>query len=275
MKLASSRLLAARMAFVSCSLWIKSGTASRVAGSGALVCGLYELRWRGGRRAAVRTYASMSMELQQQKVGEQVQYVVEVPIGASASLSAGVMLLHERWLKNTQAKQRSGAVQLIADLSSNRLCVGVFGIISAPAGATKSQMVSMLVSGDPLYEQGLYAVAEASVEQWRPVVKQKLGMLFKEGRSVFSFKGIDKPDSRPLRAETRSSHLQYLSESGMPALGGPLLSQADDGPFGSMIIIESASEATALKFFALDPYAKAGLFEYTSVRSLSRVYGAM
>lgn len=79
---------------------------------------------------------------------------------------------------------------------------------------------------------------------------------------VISFK--DKPDSGALRASTREEHLAYMSASGIVRLGGPYLNEAEQ-PIGSLIIVESDSEASVRAFMKDEPYNKAGLIPHFDV----------
>jgi uncharacterized protein YciI len=73
---------------------------------------------------------------------------------------------------------------------------------------------------------------------------------------VISFK--DKPDSGALRAANREDHLAYMTASGIVRLGGPYLNDQEQ-PIGSLIIVESESEAAVRAFMADEPYNKSGL----------------
>ncbi|KAA8497800.1 hypothetical protein FVE85_5385 [Porphyridium purpureum] len=276
-KTGAQESLTSTMAFVAYSL-STTGSAARTAWTCPSTQGLgIRLgRGSGGRARAKPVPSSLARWTASMQLSERVNYVVEVPIKSSVALSAGEMLLHERWLSNVPLDQerRATSVQLIADLTSNQLSVGAFGIVGAQIGTAKSDLVQTLVLGDPLYEQGRYAIAEASVRQWRPVVKEKLNVLLKGSGPVFCFTGIDRPGCRELRASTRPRHLAFLSSSGIPALGGPLLSDTDGGPVGSLVVIQSLTEQTAATLFAHDPYAQEGLFAYTLIRGLARVRGA-
>lgn len=76
----------------------------------------------------------------------------------------------------------------------------------------------------------------------------------------------DKPGSLDLRLSVRPAHLDYLNGLGARLLGaGPFLDD-DDKPQGSMLIVETASEAEAQALAAADPYAQAGLFAATEIR---------
>ena len=84
----------------------------------------------------------------------------------------------------------------------------------------------------------------------------------------------DKPDSLPLRAETRPRHLAYLEAAGPVSvkLGGPWLDEAG-APIGSLLIVEAQDIEAARAFAAADPYAQAGLFESVRVEPWRLVVG--
>ncbi len=76
----------------------------------------------------------------------------------------------------------------------------------------------------------------------------------------------DKPGGLELRMRTRETHLAYLRAAGTKLMtAGPIL--ADDGatPIGSLVVVEAESLEAACAFAADDPYAKAGLFESSTV----------
>lgn len=81
---------------------------------------------------------------------------------------------------------------------------------------------------------------------------------------LFVISAIDKSGSHALRTATRQDHFDYVERTGQVRLGGPYL---DDGGnmIGSLIILEADSLADAEAWAVADPYAKAGLFETTSV----------
>ena len=84
---------------------------------------------------------------------------------------------------------------------------------------------------------------------------------------------FDKAGGQPLRMANRPAHLTYCEkELGSRLLyGGPML--AEDGHLkGSVLIIEAADEAEAEALFAADPYALAGLFEYTTLSGFKAVF---
>ena len=55
-------------------------------------------------------------------------------------------------------------------------------------------------------------------------------------------------------------------------IGGPMLGADGGTPVGSMIVIEAESLEAAKAWAALDPYAKAGLWQSVSIRPFTQVY---
>lgn len=85
--------------------------------------------------------------------------------------------------------------------------------------------------------------------------------------------GLDKPDGLELRKATRPAHLEWLKMfEHLVKLGGPMLGADGGTPVGSMIVIEAESLEAAKAWAALDPYAKAGLWESVSIRPFTQVY---
>ena len=85
--------------------------------------------------------------------------------------------------------------------------------------------------------------------------------------ALFLILCTDRPNVRDLRATTRPAHLAYLAEGEVKVrIGGPMLDEADDGPQGSILVVEAADIAAARAFATEDPYAKAGLFASVEVR---------
>ena len=82
---------------------------------------------------------------------------------------------------------------------------------------------------------------------------------------LFVITAMDRPDSHALRMATRPAHFEYVRATGAVKLGGPFLDEAG-GMTGSLIIIEAADLAEALRWQADDPYARAGLFAHAEVR---------
>ena len=86
---------------------------------------------------------------------------------------------------------------------------------------------------------------------------------------------IDKPNSMDLRLSTRPAHLAYLAGLGAKVrAGGALLSADRQGVLGSMLILESETEAEITKLLADDPYTQAGLFASIDVKPWRQAVGA-
>lgn len=85
--------------------------------------------------------------------------------------------------------------------------------------------------------------------------------------------GLDKPDSLELRKATRPAHLEWLKMfEHLVKLGGPMMGADGGTPVGSLIVIEAESLEAAKAWAAMDPYAKAGLWERTDIRPFTQVY---
>jgi len=90
---------------------------------------------------------------------------------------------------------------------------------------------------------------------------------------LFTLYCADKPDSLPIRQDTRSAHIEYLdAHVDQIKYGGPLFDDDNKTPVGSLIIIEVGDRAAAEKFAAEDPYNKAGLFESVVIKGTRQVY---
>lgn len=83
---------------------------------------------------------------------------------------------------------------------------------------------------------------------------------------LFVLNCIDKKNALQLRTDTREAHLEYLRQTGVARFGGPFLNGKGD-MIGSMLVIDVADKDAAKAWAANDPYAKAGLFEKTSIRA--------
>jgi uncharacterized protein YciI len=94
---------------------------------------------------------------------------------------------------------------------------------------------------------------------------------------LFVISYIDKPNSLPLRMANRQAHLDYAHADDAPAkvrLGGPYLDENGDMA-GSLIIVEAADKAAALKFTKNDPYVTCGLMASVNVRPYRVTVGAI
>jgi uncharacterized protein YciI len=89
---------------------------------------------------------------------------------------------------------------------------------------------------------------------------------------LFLIHCIDRADASALRAATRPAHLDCILKMGAKILiAGPVLAADAQTPVGSVFIMECEDQAQAQRFAREDPYAKAGLFERTTVAPFRRV----
>lgn len=88
--------------------------------------------------------------------------------------------------------------------------------------------------------------------------------------------GIDRPDTKQLRLDTRPAHRDYLHghhETVKVRLAGPMLAPDNETMVGTLLVLEAPDLATAEAFAAGDPYRKAGLFGEVSVRPWNWITG--
>ncbi len=84
----------------------------------------------------------------------------------------------------------------------------------------------------------------------------------------FAISCIDKPDSGGLRLETRPAHIDYLkANAAMVRFAGPYTDDDGGTMRGSLLLVEAADRAAVEAFAANDPYARAGLFASTDIRT--------
>ena len=84
----------------------------------------------------------------------------------------------------------------------------------------------------------------------------------------------DKPDAIETRKANRDAHLAYVEETGVVVLGGPFLDE-DGTMCGSLLLLEVGSLDEAKTWAAGDPYAKADLFEHTTLKEWKKVMGGI
>ncbi len=78
---------------------------------------------------------------------------------------------------------------------------------------------------------------------------------------------FDKPGAEALRQANRAAHLDFIAaHEDKVKFAGPFLSEDEQRSVGSMIVIEAQSLVEAQSWAALDPYARAGLFEDVEIR---------
>ena len=80
----------------------------------------------------------------------------------------------------------------------------------------------------------------------------------------------DHADSTELRANTRPTHLEHLGRQGV-RYAGPMLSDDQTQPIGSVVIVDVADLTAARDFAASDPYSVAGLFAEVNVHPFKQV----
>lgn len=82
----------------------------------------------------------------------------------------------------------------------------------------------------------------------------------------------DKPGQPELRQANRPDHLDYLKGFEDKILSaGPTLDE-NGNPNGSVLIMEFDDISAARAFADGDPYAKAGVFESTSIKAWKKVF---
>lgn len=81
----------------------------------------------------------------------------------------------------------------------------------------------------------------------------------------------DKEGALQTRLDNRQAHLDYVAETGVVAMAGPLL----DGEtmVGSLVVLDVEDMAAAEAWAANDPYAKAGLFASAQLTAWKKVVG--
>ncbi len=90
---------------------------------------------------------------------------------------------------------------------------------------------------------------------------------------LFVIHAIDKPGNMDVRLKTRPAHLDYLTAAGEKVVAaGPTLTDDGSGMTGSVQIIEAADRAAVEEFARNDPYAKAGLFQDTTIMPWRKVF---
>lgn len=90
---------------------------------------------------------------------------------------------------------------------------------------------------------------------------------------LFVIHAIDKPGAIDVRMKARPAHLDYLTAAGEKVVAaGPTLTEDGTGMNGSVLIVEAADRAGAEDFARNDPYAKAGLFQNTTIVPWRKVF---
>eukprot|EP00188_Purpureofilum_apyrenoidigerum_P001548 Plantae.Rhodophyta-Purpureofilum_apyrenoidigerum.ctg18656.p1 GENE.Plantae.Rhodophyta-Purpureofilum_apyrenoidigerum.ctg18656~~Plantae.Rhodophyta-Purpureofilum_apyrenoidigerum.ctg18656.p1 ORF type:complete len:252 (+),score=17.76 Plantae.Rhodophyta-Purpureofilum_apyrenoidigerum.ctg18656:89-757(+) len=115
---------------------------------------------------------------------------------------------------------------------------------------------------DPYSEVNLFK--ETIFRPWKKVFAPSCA----PSKTAFALICMDKPESREVRAETRSSHLSWWANSKRDGLLGPFLSDDEGQSIGSLIITSDVSWDGMKKWSESDPYATSGLFQNTQLFAL-------
>ncbi len=88
---------------------------------------------------------------------------------------------------------------------------------------------------------------------------------------LFVIRCVDKKDHLPVRQENRPAHVEYLKSFGKRLFAAGATLDDDENMCGSVVILDLTDKAEAEAFAAGDPYAKAGLFESTTIDRWNKV----
>ena len=80
----------------------------------------------------------------------------------------------------------------------------------------------------------------------------------------------DVEDGFELRKQTRPAHLEFLAQHNV-RFAGPMLSDDEEKPIGSIVVIDCEDLSQAKAIAAQDPYNQAGLFQSVSVHPFKQV----
>jgi uncharacterized protein YciI len=90
----------------------------------------------------------------------------------------------------------------------------------------------------------------------------------------YAFIAHDRAGHIEVRKANREAHIAFLKAMGETLISaGPLLSDAGE-MCGSLLILHSDDKQALQETLAQDPYAKAGLFETTELKTWNWVIGA-
>ncbi|AXC49151.1 YciI family protein [Paracoccus suum] len=81
----------------------------------------------------------------------------------------------------------------------------------------------------------------------------------------------DRADALQTRLDNRQAHLDYIAETGIVVMAGPLMQSGEMR--GSLVIVEATELASAKAWSAGDPYLAAGLFDTVEVIEWKKVIG--
>jgi len=84
---------------------------------------------------------------------------------------------------------------------------------------------------------------------------------------LYVIMGLDKPGRSKIRDDYREDHLKYLDKAGVRVkIAGPLVSDDNASPTGSMIVFEGETLEEAEAFAMGDPYRAARLFDTVIIK---------
>ncbi|HCG70367.1 MAG TPA: hypothetical protein DE147_07895 [Gammaproteobacteria bacterium] len=87
---------------------------------------------------------------------------------------------------------------------------------------------------------------------------------------LFALLCRDNDDGFELRKQTRPAHLDFLAAQQV-RFAGPMLSDDESTPIGSIVVIECSDLEQAKAIAAADPYNLAGLFRSVDVHPFKQV----
>ncbi|MDR3439557.1 YciI family protein [Telmatospirillum sp.] len=89
----------------------------------------------------------------------------------------------------------------------------------------------------------------------------------------FFVRCTDKPNHQEVRLANRAAHLEFLKANiDKVLIAGPTLTDDAQGMTGSVLVFDVADRAALNALLALDPYAKAGLFQSVEVSVYKKVF---
>ena len=88
---------------------------------------------------------------------------------------------------------------------------------------------------------------------------------------LFAVTCRDKPGALQIRLDTREAHLEYLKNSDIVFMAGPLLEEGEMR--GSLVVLDTEDMASAQAWVDGDPYGHASLFQSVEIREWKKVIG--
>jgi uncharacterized protein YciI len=90
---------------------------------------------------------------------------------------------------------------------------------------------------------------------------------------IFHFHLIDRSDAGDLRQRVRPEHKAYLAQvADRIAFAGPLLAADGSTMLGSVLAIDFADHAAALRWLAEEPFTRAGLYARSEVHAFQNLW---